>query len=121
MCLKLIAIWVLFVAINITLVMVTQPKQRQIINIFWSFLSFGWLIAIPLLLMYICYGIYLLDLDIINKIHDIHDSGAIRKNRILTVERLRDSVNACLGLFPFLLFCELFSTTCLRITHVIIN
>jgi hypothetical protein len=43
------------------------------------------------------------------------------KQKLLTIERHKESINECLGIFPFLWFCELFSTNCLRLTHFAIN
>jgi len=50
-----------------------------------------------------------------------HFNYEVLKQKLITIIKHRESVNEILGIFPFLWFCELFSTTCLRLTYYAIN
>ena len=43
------------------------------------------------------------------------------KQTLIAIQNYKESINGILGIFPFLWFCELFSTTCLRLTYLTIN
>ena len=40
---------------------------------------------------------------------------------ILLINNLKTSINDILGIFPFLWFCDLFTTICIRLTQTVIN
>ena len=91
-------------------------------DILITYYMFGWIIATNLLLIHISYAIYLLEKRLFINNHDINAINYVLLDQnLLTIERLKKSINETLGIFPFLWFCELFSATCLRLTYVSVN
>ena len=115
----LIIIWIVICLINTLLnelSIIVSPARSFIIDIIdgflWSLFINGWIIAINLLLINICYAVYLIEKRLL-----INDSNAynyeVLKQKLCIIERHKEAINKTLGIFPFLWFCEFFSTTCL--------
>jgi len=89
-------------------------------DVFFSLQYYGFIIATNLLLIHTCYAVYLMEKSLlITAINHINYEDF--KQHLLNIERHKDSINESLGIFPFLWFCELFSTTCLRLCYFVIN
>ena len=43
------------------------------------------------------------------------------KQTLIAIQNYKESINEILGIFPFLWFCELFESTCLRLTQICIT
>jgi len=120
-------IWCLFVTINmsslISYVIISDHYFKPLLITFilaWCIYWYGFIIAIPLLLIHTCYAVYLMEKRLLVK-NANHINYEVLRQKLLTIERHKESINECLGIFPFLWFCEMFSTTCLRLTYFVIN
>jgi len=98
----------------------TKHMFLIIYNITWSIYGFSWIIAIPLLLIHISYGIHLVERKANKYMTESFNPKEFQRN-IIIVNKLKESVNNCLGFLSFLTFYELFATICLRLTHIILN
>ena len=117
-------IWLVFVITNVT-VQPSRDVHLIILIILWGIPVFGLIVAVPLLLIIICYCVHLLEKRFQSVVNRMSDSNRINYdnllNDILFVQSLKEAINSKLGLFPFLWFCELFSSTCLRLAQWTIN
>jgi len=121
----MIILWVIFellILICVSTFYVYYPtiKIDLAIDLLYTIQFYGFIIAINILLINICYAVYLMDNRLIIKQNYLLDFKNMRE-KVLIIERLKQSINESLGIFPFLWFCELFSTTCLRLTHFTVN
>ena len=86
----------------------------------WSIHIFGYIVAIDFLLIHTCYAVYLIEKRLL-----IRDTNHINyedlKQKLLIIQKYKESINSHLGIFPFLWFCEMFSSTCFRLTLVVVN
>lgn len=117
-------------------------------ELLWAFYGFGWLITGVLFMIWITYANYLVEKEVFrrqlrlisyrsilatsgqNSLAELllasRPSAELPKYRSLlplytalqTLTCLQESINAHLGLLPFFWLCELFLSTCLRITQV---
>ena len=121
----LLIIWCIVVIINIMAVYFTITyHEHYFVDYYWSLSCYGMLTGWALLYVYVIYGVHLIEC---NAIHVVMDSNEWHKSyerviqSIIKVKELKDSVNQCLGVFPLIIFTELFITTCLRLTHLTIR
>ena len=122
---KLITIvWFIIVTIYVVIVYTcfnyTQPVK--IIMIFmWICVIFGWNIAIIIFLIHICYAVYLIEKRLLIKpINNITGLDKLEQDILLTIN-IKNKINDVLGIFPFIWFCELFTTTCFMLTQTCIS
>lgn len=119
-----VVIWFVFVIINASVQLTTDLKLIVFI-IWWAIPCFGLIVGTPLLLIIVCYCVHLLEKRFQSVVNQMHDSNHINYDNLLTdilfVQSLKESINSVFGLFPFLWFCELFSSTCFRLTLWTIN
>ena len=68
------------------------------------------------MLIHICYAVYVIEKRLLI---DSNYEDLIKN--LFNIQKYKESINDVLGIFPFLWFCELFSSTCLRLTYFAIN
>ena len=88
----------------------------------WAIFMFGRIIAIPMLLIYVYYGVYLMEKRLILKTDNSFEFNCNHLERqILMIQKFKIIINKSLNIFPFLWFCELFIITCFRLQHILLN
>ena len=116
----LFIIWCIFLAIGISSILVYSFCYRielgSIHSLLLCIFCYGFIVAIPLMLIHICYAVYVIEKRLLI---DSNYEDLIKN--LFNIQKYKESINDVLGIFPFLWFCELFSSTCLRLTYFAIN
>ncbi|CAG2103500.1 unnamed protein product, partial [Medioppia subpectinata] len=99
---------------SVTLVFLLSPLTNPL----FKTTMFGWLTAVSVLLIQVSYAVHLLDRDVIKTLGNLQLPVDILYQRMHKAVKLNESLNRVFGVFPFLMFSELFLTTCLRLTHI---
>lgn len=95
-------------------------------ELLWSVYGFGWLMNTVLFMIWICYANYLVEEETISSIvcsggpgRDGAECKVATMYRVLSVlTGLTERINQQLGILPLLWLCELFISTCLRLTQI---